>query len=78
MKKFNAWGSAPAPSEGFENPQSGACVILVQGETEKTPEAGSLIYETMCGAETLFQSEKEKGLLETALEQGWGNGGTGL
>lgn len=40
--------------------QSGACVILVPGETEKIPEAGSLIYESMCGAQA-FQVREGKG-----------------
>lgn len=76
--KFDAWGSTSAPSEGLNNPQSEACVVSVQGETEKTPEAGSFIYENMCGAETSFQIREQKGDFRTTLEQGWGNGSTGL
>lgn len=47
-------------------------MVLTQGEMEKTPEAASLISENLHGAETSFKIGEGKGLLEMALELGWG------
>lgn len=47
-------------------------MILVQGETEKTLETGSPIYETTCGAETLFQIREGKGTFRNSIRAGVG------
>jgi hypothetical protein len=53
-------------------------VVFAQGETEKTPEAGSLVYENFHGAETSFQISEGKRAFRNYIGAEVGYGSAGL